>query len=172
MLDMIWLSNLVIVVATVFAMEVLARYVHEYIMHGWGWGWHKSHHEPRHGVFEVNDLYAVVFALLSIGLIFDGWVNDRFTLWIGAGTVVYGVLYFLLHDALVHKRWPFRITPRGRYLNRLVTAHHLHHAVHGREKCVSYGFIYAKPVEMLRAELRGLHGREEGGDAGKAELQG
>jgi beta-carotene 3-hydroxylase len=161
---MSWIANIAIVLATVVAMELVARWVHEHVMHGWGWGWHKSHHEARDGVFEVNDLYAVVFAVISMGLIFDGYTQERFTLWIGVGTVAYGVLYFLLHDALVHKRWPFRITPKGRYLNRLVQAHHLHHAVHGREKCVSYGFIYAKPVEMLRAELRGLHRREEGGD--------
>jgi beta-carotene 3-hydroxylase len=154
---MYWISNLAIVLVTVVAMELFARYVHEYVMHGWGWGWHKSHHEARHGWFEVNDLYAVVFSVVSVWLIYDGSHNDRFTLWVGVGTVAYGVLYFLLHDALVHKRWPFRITPKGRYLNRLVQAHHLHHAVHGREKCVSFGFIYTKPVEVLRAELKGLH---------------
>jgi beta-carotene 3-hydroxylase len=165
-----WISNLAIVVATVVAMELFARYVHEYVMHSWGWGWHKSHHTAREGVFEVNDLYAVVFSVVSMALIYDGQTHGRFTLWIGVGTIVYGVLYFLLHDALVHKRWPFRMTPRGRYLNRLVQAHYLHHAVHGREKCVSFGFIYAKPVDELRAELKELHGgvvgNKRGGEAG------
>jgi len=32
------------------------------VMHGWGWGWHRSHHEPRRGMFEKNDLFAVVGA--------------------------------------------------------------------------------------------------------------
>ena len=34
-----------------------------------GLGWHKSHHEPRNGWFEKNDLYAVVFAGVAILLI-------------------------------------------------------------------------------------------------------
>jgi beta-carotene 3-hydroxylase len=157
---MIWFAHLAIVLTTVVAMELVARYAHEYIMHGWGWSWHKSHHEPRHGLFEMNDLYAVVFVALAVGLIFDGWVNERFTLWLGTGITLYGVLYFLLHDALVHQRWPFRITPKGRYLKRLVQAHRLHHAVHGQGKCVSFGFIYARPAAELRAELHRLHGFE------------
>jgi beta-carotene 3-hydroxylase len=155
---MSWIANLAIVLATIVAMEVMTRYSHEYIMHGVGWRWHKSHHAARHGVFEQNDLYAVFFAALAIGLIYHGYDDGRFTLWLGVGATVYGVLYFLLHDALVHKRWPFKITPKGRYLKRLVQAHHLHHAVHGKDKCVSFGFIYAKPVDELRKELHRLHG--------------
>ena len=41
-------------------------------MHGFGWGWHRSHHEPRTGWFEKNDLYAVVFAGVAIALIYAG----------------------------------------------------------------------------------------------------
>jgi beta-carotene 3-hydroxylase len=44
--------------------------------------------------------------------------------------------------------------PKGRYLKRVVQAHRMHHAVQGREGCVSFGFIYAAPIEQLKAELR------------------
>ena len=61
------LGPVLIVVLTVVVMEGVAYSVHRWIMHGpLGWGWHKSHHEDRHGVFEKNDLYAVVFAVISI----------------------------------------------------------------------------------------------------------
>ena len=40
------------------------------------------------------------------------------------------------------------------YLRRLVEAHHLHHAVRGREGCVSFGFLYAPPLPVLRERLK------------------
>jgi beta-carotene 3-hydroxylase len=24
-------------------------------MHGWGWGWHRDHHEPHNNALEKND---------------------------------------------------------------------------------------------------------------------
>lgn len=147
-----------IVAATVVGMEIFAAVAHRHVMHGWGWGWHRSHHEPRTGAFEVNDLYAVVFALPSIALIYLGAAYEHWALWIGAGMTVYGFLYFFVHDGLVHGRWPFRVVPRNAYLKRLVQAHRMHHAVHGREGCVSFGFLYARPVRELKDELRQIHG--------------
>ena len=67
---------------------------------------------------------------------------------------VYGLLYFIVHDGLVHQRWPFRHVPRSGYLKRLVQAHRLHHAVEGRDGAVSFGFLYAPPVGRLREQLR------------------
>ena len=42
---------------------------------------------------------------------------------------IYGALYFIVHDGLVHQRWPFRHVPRRVYLKRLVQAHRLRHQV-------------------------------------------
>ena len=75
--------------------------------------------------------------------------------WVGIGMSVYGVLYFFVHDGLVHQRWPFRYVPRNGYLKRLVQAHRLHHAVDGRDGAVSFGFLYAPPVRRLKEQLRG-----------------
>ncbi|MGD1935090.1 MAG: hypothetical protein ACFB0Z_11410 [Candidatus Phaeomarinobacter sp.] len=47
---------LMIVLGTVAAMELFAWWAHKNIMHGWGWAWHESHHRPRDGRFEKNDL--------------------------------------------------------------------------------------------------------------------
>jgi beta-carotene 3-hydroxylase len=139
-------------------MEGVSWVSHKYVMHGWGWGWHRSHHEPRQGWFEKNDLYAVVFASLAIVLIALGTAGRWPLQWIGAGMTLYGFLYFLAHDGLVHRRWPLRYVPRSGYLKRLYQAHRMHHAVEGREGCVSFGFLYAPSVKALKAELQRLHG--------------
>lgn len=149
---MTWLAPLLIVVLTVAAMEFVAWWTHKYVMHGWGWGWHKSHHEPQDGGFELNDLYAVFFAAASIGLFWWGQSWWPAT-WLGAGMTLYGLLYFIAHDGLVHKRWPFTYIPRKGYLKRLYQAHRLHHAVDGKDGCVSFGFIYAPPVPTLVKQL-------------------
>lgn len=147
-----------IVIATVAAMEFVAYATHRWIMHGpLGWGWHESHHEAHdddHGIFEKNDLYAVVFTILSIGLFAIGSAWWPPLWWIAVGMAVYGVLYFIVHDGLVHQRWPFRHVPRRGYLRRLYQAHRLHHAVEGRDDCVSFGFLYAPPVDGLKADLK------------------
>ena len=149
------LNAVLIVLVTVAATEVAAGLIHRYVMHGFGWGWHRSHHEPHDGWFETNDLYALAFAALSVGLflITPLWPP---ALWIGIGLIVYGILYSLVHDGLVHQRWPFRHVPRHGYLKRLYQAHKLHHAVEGRFGCVSFGFLYALPVGKLKQRLRSV----------------
>jgi beta-carotene 3-hydroxylase len=70
----------------------------------------------------------------------------------------------MVHDGLVHQRWPFRYIPRRGYLKRLYMAHRLHHAVRGKEDCVSFGFLYAPPVSKLQAILRSRNGRPPQGE--------
>ena len=59
-----------IVVLTFFFMEFVAWFSHKYIMHGFLWTWHESHHKPRKGIFEKNDRFGLVFSIPSIGLFF------------------------------------------------------------------------------------------------------
>lgn len=148
------LANTSIVLATVAGMEIFAWWAHKYVMHGWGWGWHRSHHEPANGWFEKNDLYALVFAGVAVVLIALGTSGWWPLQWVGAGMTLYGFLYFVVHDGLVHKRWPWRWVPRTGYAKRLYQAHRLHHAVRGREGCVSFGFLWAPPARRLRAALQ------------------
>jgi beta-carotene 3-hydroxylase len=134
-------------------MELVATLVHRHVMHKAGWAWHKSHHEPHSNIFEKNDLYAAIFAGISIVLFLAGGFIPALW-WIGLGMVAYGLLYALLHDVLVHRRIRFPGQPRNGYLKRLVQAHRLHHAVREREGAVSFGFLYAPPVATLVDELR------------------
>jgi beta-carotene 3-hydroxylase len=152
-------AALLIVLATFLAMEFIAWSSHKYIMHGFGWGWHRDHHEPHDRVLEKNDLYALVGAGLSIGAFAVGsplvmgegaWAPGT---WIGLGVMLYGVVYSLIHDGLVHQRY-FQWVPRKGYARRLVQAHKLHHATIGKEGGVSFGFVFARDPAALKRELK------------------
>lgn len=151
------LVKILIVILTVAAMELFAYAAHRWIMHGkLGWGWHKSHHEPhrQNMYFEKNDLYGIVMSGVAITLFALGAAKWWPLTWVALGMTIYGFIYFFVHDGLVHQRWPFRAVPKRGYLRRLYQAHRMHHAVEGREDCVSFGFLYAPPVDKLKAELR------------------
>jgi hypothetical protein len=70
-----------IVIISFFAMEAIAWSAHKYIMHGWGWGWHRDHHERHDRMFEKNDLYALFGAGMSISAFAIGspwsWARGR-----------------------------------------------------------------------------------------------
>jgi beta-carotene 3-hydroxylase len=133
----------------------VAYSAHRWIMHGPGWLLHKSHHSPRTGRFEANDLYAVIFALPSITLIFGGvnlgWGSEA--IWIGAGIAAYGAIYFGFHDVIVHRRVGHRYLPKSAYMKRIIQAHRLHHVTETREGSLSFGFLWAPRPEALKAEL-------------------
>lgn len=154
-----WLAPLLIVLATFLAMEFVAWSSHKYIMHGWGWGWHRDHHEPHDNALEKNDLYGVVGAAMSISMFMWGsplvaaeyaWAPAT---WIGVGILLYGIVYTLVHDGLVHQRY-FRWVPKRGYAKRLVQAHKLHHATIGKEGGVSFGFVFARDPAKLKSELK------------------
>jgi beta-carotene 3-hydroxylase len=150
-----WALGLILFLGTILAMELFAYVMHRWVMHGPGWFLHESHHRPRTGPFELNDLYAVIFAIPSILLILGGvqlgW-GDWAT-WVGAGIAAYGAIYFGFHDVIVHKRLHHRYVPRSTYMKRIVQAHRLHHVVETRQGTVSFGFLWAPPPEQLKAEL-------------------
>ena len=149
-----YLVNALLLLGSFLLMEAVAWAAHKYIMHGWGWAWHRSHHEPRRGLFEKNDLFALVGAATAIVLIYIGAEDYGPTYWIGWGMTAYGAVYFLFHEGLVHQRWPFRYRPHSGYLKRLVQAHKIHHAVRERDGAVSFGFLYAPPLGKLKSRLR------------------
>ena len=98
----------------------------------------------------------MVFALPAILLFWVGAMPGMRPLWFAAlGVTLYGVMYAVVHDGLVHQRWPWRFRPKRGYAKRLVQAHRLHHAVHGRDGAVSFGFLYAPDVRRLKAQLSG-----------------
>ena len=151
-----WFALALIFLATIAVMELFAYSMHRWVMHGPGWFLHESHHRARTGAFELNDLYAVIFAAPSIMLFWlgeHGW-GDWATA-IGAGIAGYGVIYFGFHDWIVHRRLRHRVVPKSNYFKRIVQGHRLHHVVESKHGAVSFGFLWTPPVEVLKAELRG-----------------
>ncbi len=144
---------LLTVLITVGAMEFVAWSAHKYIMHGWGWAWHRDHHEPHDHLLERNDLFGLVGAAIAISLFTFGFFYSPFLWWVAMGITVYGLIYTLIHDGLVHQRF-FRWVPKRGYAKRLVQAHKLHHATIGRDGGVSFGFVIAEDPAKLKAELR------------------
>jgi beta-carotene 3-hydroxylase len=150
---------LAIIIATILAMEMVAWGSHKYIMHGWGWGWHRDHHEPHDNALEKNDLYGIVGAVMSISMFTLGSPMVAGTsawepaTWLGVGILGYGIIYTLVHDGLVHQRY-FRYVPKSGYAKRLVQAHKLHHATIGKEGGVSFGFVFARNPVKLKQELK------------------
>ena len=151
-----WIAGLLLLIATVAAMEGVAYVAHRWVMHGWGWFLHESHHRARTGALELNDLYAVIFAVPSIVLILGGvqlgWWSG--CTWIGVGIAAYGAIYFGFHDVIVHRRLPTRYLPKSAYMKRIVQAHRLHHVVETKEGTVSFGFLVAPRPELLKAEIK------------------
>ncbi len=154
----IW-ASLLIVIATVITMEFVAWGSHKYIMHGFGWEWHRDHHEPHDKALEKNDLFGLFGAALSISMFAIGsplimstsaWQPGT---WVGLGVLFYGIIYTAVHDGLVHQRY-FKYVPRSGYAKRLVQAHKLHHATVGKEGGVSFGFVFARDPVKLKAALK------------------
>lgn len=147
------LYNLAVLLGTLLAMEGVGTLAHKYVMHGWGWWLHRSHHEPQLGMLELNDVYLLALALIAVGLVALGRAGYAPLQWVGGGVAGYGVLYVVLHDGLFHRHWPRAPQALNRYFKRLHRAHCLHHAVKGRNS-VSFGFFYAPPLKVLRRQLR------------------
>lgn len=136
-------------------MEAVAWATHRWVMHGFLWILHKSHHSPRTGPFEWNDLFAVIFSFPSIVLIWFGVHGGQpDLLWVGLGIAGYGVVYFVFHDVIVHRRVKHPYRGKSAYMKRIIQAHRLHHAVHTKEGAVSFGFLWAPPVRILKDQLR------------------
>lgn len=148
-------AGILLVFGTILLMEGVAYVAHRWIMHGPGWFLHASHHGDRAGMFELNDLYAFIFAIPSIVLLLGGvqlgW--GSWATWVGAGIAAYGAIYFGFHDVIVHQRIRHRYVARSSYMKRIVQAHRLHHATSGKHGAVSFGFLWAPPADVLKNRL-------------------
>ncbi|MGA0560494.1 beta-carotene hydroxylase [Larkinella sp. VNQ87] len=139
------LLNVVIALVTFVVMEGVAWWTHKYIMHGFMWRWHHSHHNHHDGFLERNDLFSVLFSVFAVGLVVVGFEVDA--LWflapISIGVTLYGIFYFIFHDIIVHRRIRIKFKTNNRYLNRIIRAHYVHHRVHKRAGAEAFGFLYA-----------------------------
>jgi len=99
-----WIIAVLLVVLAFLFMEFMAWFTHKYVMHGFLWSLHKDHHIRDGRKIEWNDVFAVMFAVPSIVLIYLGYAQFDYRFWIGVGILAYGIAYFLFHDVYVHQR--------------------------------------------------------------------
>jgi beta-carotene 3-hydroxylase len=139
--------NILLVITAFFFMEFMAWFTHKYVMHGFMWYFHADHHIRDGRKVERNDIFAVIFAIPSILLIYLGVVlPNAYLLSIGIGIMLYGAAYFLFHDVYVHQRIPLFKNFSNRYLRATVKAHQEHHNPHAD---YNFGFLIA-PMKYYR----------------------
>ena len=137
--------SILIAIGTFLFWELVAWFTHKYVMHGFLWNWHRSHHTQHDKALEKNDLFAVVFSLPSIG-VFYYFTLVHYNLYmvsVAFGIFCYGLFYLIFHDIIVHQRLRWRPARRSKYLQRMIHAHYIHHSNHSKEGCEAFGFLYA-----------------------------
>ena len=140
------LNAILVFVLTFVAMECASWLIHKYVLHGFLWFMHKSHHTPRHGIFEINDLVGIVYALIAAVLVYFGLESKAYnTAAVGFGISAYGLFYFIFHDVIIHRRIKMKYNFKNLYINRLIRAHKLHHKHQNKENGEAFGFLYATP---------------------------
>lgn len=140
------LLYIIITLGTAAIMEFVAWFTHKYVMHGVLWIWHEDHHKPHHegdGFFEKNDLFFLVFAIPSaicymVGLSYPAYFLLTF---VGIGISIYGLIYFLVHDVYIHRRFKWFTQLDNRFSRAILRAHGSHHAVQTKENCDSFGLL-------------------------------
>lgn len=133
--------NVFILLLTIIFMEIFSWFIHKYLFHGPLWFIHKSHHEYKKGFLEWNDLFALLFAAASLYLMFIDRTNFGFKFFIGAGISVYGLIYFIIHDWFIHRRFK-TYKSSSKYLLAIRKAHNIHHKNKGRLNAKAFGLLF------------------------------
>ncbi|KAJ9164221.1 hypothetical protein P3X46_023823 [Hevea brasiliensis] len=139
-------------VGAAVGMEFWARWAHRALWHASLWHMHESHHRPREGPFELNDVFAIINAVPAIGLLSYGFFNKGLfpglCFGAGLGITVFGMAYMFVHDGLVHKRFPVGPIANVPYFRKVAAAHQLHHS--DKFNGIPYGlFLGPKEVEEV-----------------------
>lgn len=159
----IWLI-IAIVLSTALAMEFVAWATHKYVMHGALWVLHSDHHRKDHyGFLERNDSFFLIFAIPSMGLFVAGSLLGLHTpwLWMGLGILIYGVLYFFVHEVFIHQRIKWLRNTDNPYFLAIRRAHKAHHKHLGKEDGECFGMLivpwkyYREARKQVRSQLRG-----------------
>ncbi len=141
---MVILKYTLITLCSIFLMEFVAWFSHKYIMHGFLWSWHQDHHQPhlKKGFFEKNDLFFLVFAIPSATCYILGSATPHLWLFfVGIGISIYGLIYFLVHDVYIHRRFKWFKKLDNKYSKAILRAHGAHHAQQTKDDCESFGLL-------------------------------
>jgi beta-carotene 3-hydroxylase len=135
------LINMAYLMAGFVGMELFSWFIHKYIMHKWLWHIHKTHHTHTQGFFELNDVFSLIFGSAAVVLIALGVESLDYRFWIGCGITAYGMMYFVLHDIMIHRRLRKPSRPSNWYLDGITKAHRDHHKSRKRDHAVSFGLL-------------------------------
>ncbi len=125
-----------------FLMEFIAWSAHKYLMHGILWKVHEDHHQPTNSWFEKNDFFFLIFAIPSWLCIMLGLMYGyNFIVGFGFGIALYGVIYFLVHDVLIHRRFKWFDNTQNRYFIAVRKAHKVHHKNRFKEDGKCFGML-------------------------------
>ena len=134
-----------VVLSAVVGMEFMAWFTHKFVMHGLLWSWHEDHHLPRpekDGFFEKNDLFFLVFAVPSaFCYMFGSMTQTWWVFFLGVGISIYGLIYFLIHDIYIHRRFSWFPLLDNAYSRAILRAHGAHHAKRTKEQGESFGLL-------------------------------
>ncbi len=133
--------SILIVLGTIAVMECLSWFIHKYLFHGPLWFMHQSHHQKSHSFFEWNDLFALLFAALALYLMYIDRKYFGYRFFIGLGITLYGLIYFIIHDWFVHRRFKTFKSNNG-YLKAVRKAHKIHHKNQGKEQGRAFGLLF------------------------------
>lgn len=135
------LTALAVLVAF-FGMEFMAWFTHKFIMHGLLWKLHEDHHQPTPGAFEKNDLFFLIYAIPSWLCIMLGVMNEAWpAVGVGSGIALYGLVYFLVHDVLIHRRFKWFDNTNNKYFKAIRKAHKVHHKNRFKEEGTCFGML-------------------------------
>lgn len=129
-------------------MEFFSYAVHRWLFHGVLWRVHQTHHRSNKFPLELNDVFSLIFAAASIGLMVfaEKPLLDSVSFPIGLGIAIYGFVYFVTHDFFTHRRFlPFKST--NKILLTIRAAHQRHHQTAEKSGVEPFGlfvFAYAK----------------------------
>uniref|UniRef100_A0A453J1G5 beta-carotene 3-hydroxylase n=2 Tax=Aegilops tauschii subsp. strangulata TaxID=200361 RepID=A0A453J1G5_AEGTS len=149
------LGTLALSVGAAVGMEFWARWAHRALWHASLWDMHESHHLPRDGPFELNDVFAIVNAVPAMALLAFGFFNrgllPGLCFGAGLGITLFGMAYMFVHDGLVHRRFPVGPIENVPYFRRVAAAHQIHHM--DKFDSVPYGLFLGPKVSSRSATL-------------------
>ncbi|XVF53543.1 hypothetical protein PTKIN_Ptkin05aG0107400 [Pterospermum kingtungense] len=83
-------------VGAAVGMEFWARWAHRALWHASLWHMHESHHRPREGPFELNDVFAITNAVPAIALLSYGFFNKGLVPGLCFGAVSFSSLWTVI----------------------------------------------------------------------------
>lgn len=151
------LLSAAIIIISFIAMEGVAWLAHKFIMHGLLWSLHRDHHDPqhKHGFFELNDFFFLIFGIPGICLLLLGtYGGSLYCLSAGIGITLYGACYFFVHDIFIHQRFKVLRNTQHWYFKAIRRAHKMHHKHLGKEHGECFGMLWVPFKYFMEARRK------------------